>query len=82
MTELVCRIVADDVPRIKALLQVTFGNEDYVDMKRLAGMTNRSYKITRNDGTAYVVRIPGEGTEQMIDRSNEKTSNERNQNIR
>ena len=76
MTELVCRIVADDVPRIKALLQVTFGNEDYVDMKRLAGMTNRSYKITRNDGTAYVVRIPGEGTEQMIDRSNEKTSNE------
>lgn len=76
MAELVRRIVAEDVSRIKALLQATFGNENYVDMKRLAGMTNRSYKITREDGIACVVRIPGEGTEQMIDRSDEKTSNE------
>ena len=76
MAELVRRIVAEDVPRIKALLQVTFGNEAYVDMKRLTGMTNRSYKITREDGTAYVLRIPGEGTEQMINRSDEKKSNE------
>lgn len=34
------------------------------------GMTNRSFSFVAND-TKYIMRIPGEGTEQLINRSNE-----------
>lgn len=34
------------------------------------GMTNRSFSFLAND-TKYIMRIPGEGTEQLINRSNE-----------
>lgn len=33
----------------------------------LGGMTNRNYRVTV-EGTRYVVRIPGEGTEEYVDR--------------
>lgn len=38
-------------------------------------MTNRTFLIEREDGR-YVVRLPGEGTEQMINRKDEKVSTE------
>lgn len=34
------------------------------------GMTNRSFRFSAND-KQYIMRIPGEGTEQLIDRENE-----------
>ncbi len=43
---------------------------------RLGGLTNRSYHLLFADGEELVVRIPGEGTEAMIDRKNEKVSTE------
>ncbi len=39
-----------------------------VDVERLGGLTNLVYRVTYND-TPYLVRIPGEGTEEYIDRS-------------
>jgi len=39
-------------------------------------MTNRSYKRIRKNGQAYLVRIPGEGTEPLINRKNEHISTE------
>lgn len=38
-----------------------------VGIEPLGGMTNRNYRVTV-DGTRYVVRIPGEGTEEYVDR--------------
>lgn len=46
-------------------------NEDIRDIKTLKkGMTNRSYIFTVKD-KKYIMRIPGEGTEQLINRKEE-----------
>lgn len=74
MAELVREIEAADLPKVKELLCTVFGDEEYSDICRLGGMTNHSYKVTRNDGCEYLVRIPGEGTEEMIVRSDERKS--------
>lgn len=76
MAELVRQIEAEDLPRLAALLRQVFGDDRYSDIKRLGGMTNHSYKITREDGAEYLVRIPGEGTEELINRSDERKSTE------
>ena len=76
MAELIREIEAADLPKLKELLTIVFGDGEYGDIERLGGMTNHSYKITRNDGQEYLVRIPGEGTEEMIDRSDERKSTE------
>lgn len=39
-------------------------------------MTNHSYKVTLKDGEELLVRIPGEDTEKMINRSDERKSTE------
>ena len=39
-------------------------------------MTNRTYRVTRQDGEAYVLRLPGEGTEELINRLDERKSTE------
>ena len=46
-------------------------NEDITNIKTLKkGMTNRSYVFTVNE-RKYIMRIPGEGTDQLINRSEE-----------
>lgn len=67
-------ILKQDIPKIKDLLCLVFGKEDYADISRMGGLTNHTYKITLADGGEYVVRIPGEGTEEMIVRSDEQKS--------
>src|SRR5690606_15463091 len=37
----------------------------------LGGMTNKNYRLRLTDGREYVMRIPGAGTEVMINRENE-----------
>ncbi|MCI8514235.1 MAG: phosphotransferase [Lachnospiraceae bacterium] len=76
MAELVREIVAEDLPIVRALLEKVFADGMYEDIVRLGGMTNRSYKVTRADGKEYLVRIPGEGTEKIIDRREERKSTE------
>ncbi len=68
-------IINQDIPLIKNLLFTVFKESDYTDITRLGGLTNHTYKITLNSDE-YVVRIPGEGTEEMIVRSDEKISTE------
>ena len=43
---------------------------DQVQIERLAGLTNRNYKISSGD-ERFVLRIPGEGTSEYIDRRHE-----------
>lgn len=77
MTELLREIEVADLLKLKELLNEVFQDGGgYQDLERLAGMTNRSYKITREDGQEYLVRIPGDGTEEMINRLDERKSTE------
>lgn len=76
MAELVRKIEAIDIPKLHDLMELVFGNGEWKDISRLGGMTNHSYKITREDGQEFLVRIPGDGTEEMINRLDERKSTE------
>ncbi len=76
MTDLVRKIEATDIPKLHVLMKQIFDDESWNDIERLGGMTNHSYKITRKDGQEYLVRIPGDGTEEMINRLDERKSTE------
>lgn len=69
-------IVEADLGRVKALLDGVLGHSDYSDVQRMGGLTNRTYRVEFADGSRIMVRIPGEGTEELIDRSDEKVSTE------
>ena len=74
MAELVRKIEEKDLPRVKELLELVNRKGEYSSIERLGGMTNHSYKVTLDDGEELLVRIPGEGTEGMINRSDERKS--------
>lgn len=76
MAELKRKIEEKDINKIKELLLKIFGDDKYVDICRLGGMMNHSYKITREDGKSYFFRIPGEGTNKLVSRIDEKKSTE------
>ena len=69
-------IINQDVEVVLKLLNQTLSVDDFADIERLGGLTNHTYRVTLKDGSAYVVRIPGEGTEQMIVREDERISTE------
>ena len=64
-------IIKDDIPKIKNLMLHVLDTDEYVDLSRMGGLTNHTYKIVLTNGNEYVVRIPGEGTEELIVRSDE-----------
>lgn len=49
------------VPQLKGL------KPGEIKIQKVGGLTNRNYKITAGE-QAYVLRVPGEGTEQYVDR--------------
>lgn len=67
-------IIEKDLSAIAVLLNKVLNKADYTDIKRLGGLTNHTYHVTFADGEEYVVRIPGEGTEELIVRSDEAIS--------
>ncbi len=67
-------IVREDIPKIKKLMMQVLDTEEYINLSRMGGLTNHTYKVTLADGEEYVIRIPGEGTEEMIVRSDEMVS--------
>lgn len=69
-------VLGVDVPVIQTLLQSLFDDPQYIELARMGGLTNRTYKVVLDTGDVYVIRIPGEGTEMMINRRNEKCSTE------
>ena len=76
MAELIRTIEEADIPKLRRLLKEVFEDDEWKSIERLGGMTNHSYKITRKDGEEYLVRIPGDGTEEMINREDERKSTE------
>ena len=67
-------IIVEDIAKVKKLLSDVLGSDSYTEISRMGGLTNHTYKIVREDGGEYVVRIPGEGTEEMIVRADEMVS--------
>lgn len=65
-------ILREDVPRIRELFHQVTGEMDFSALERMGGLTNHTYKVTGEKGGEFVVRIPGEGTEELIVRSDEE----------
>lgn len=69
-------VTQKDALGIRAILLEVLGKTEYLDIARLGGLTNHTYRVKMHDGSEYVVRLPGEGTEEMINRCHEKISTE------
>lgn len=69
-------IVEKDIEQVNALIKKVLAKNGYKTIQRMGGLTNHTYHVTLDDGSEYVVRIPGEGTEELINRSDEKKSTE------
>ena len=70
------KIIEEDIGKVKELLFHVFNVDNYTTISRLGGMTNRSYHVELSSGEDVIVRIPGEGTEELICRADEKVSTE------
>lgn len=58
-------------------LRDIFPNADFgqnLIIEQIGGMTNRNFKVSL-DGQTYVLRVPGNGTEGMVERRNEEINN-------
>ena len=62
-----------NLEKVQALCERVIGKK-YSSIKRMGGLTNYTYHVAVEDGKEYVVRLPGEGTEALINRSEEKIS--------
>jgi len=69
-------IIEKDLGAVAKLVRDVLGAEGYRSIERMGGLTNHTYHVTLEDGGEYVVRIPGEGTEELIVRSDERVSTE------
>lgn len=69
-------IVDADRREVRELLAQVTGRSEDAKLERMGGLTNRTYRVIYPDGMQYVVRIPGEGTEELIVRNDEKISTE------
>lgn len=67
-------ILREDVIQVEKVLLKVLGKSKYENIERMGGLTNRTYKVSFSNGGAFVVRIPGEGTEELIIRRDEKVS--------
>ncbi len=65
-----------DYQNIVSHMKAIFPNEDFgrdLVVEQIGGMTNRNFKVTLQDCN-YVLRIPGNGTEGMVERRNEEVN--------
>ena len=67
-------IISEDVEKIQCLMEQVLDTREYHRLSRLGGLSNHTYKVVLHNGEEYVFRIPGEGTEELINRRDEKIS--------
>lgn len=63
-----------DLLKVRALCRSVIGDGAYREIERMGGLTNHTYHVVMEDGREYAVRIPGDGTEKLIVRANERIS--------
>lgn len=66
----------EEKKQIKQLMEEILGIKDSISVARMGGLTNKTFLVEIENGKKYVVRLPGEGTEQIINRVDEKISTE------
>lgn len=69
-------VIKNDIPKVKKLLKSVLNIDAYKEINRGGGLTNHTYHVLLNDNREYIIRIPGEGTEELINRNDEKISTE------
>lgn len=69
-------ILQNDILLVKSIIKMVLDADEYEAVERLGGLTNHTYHVTIRDGKEYVVRLPGEGTQKLINRQNERISTE------
>lgn len=69
-------ILEKDVLKIRKLADLVPELRGKMMLERMGGLTNHTYKVCMENGSCYAVRIPGDGTEELIDRKDEKISTE------
>ena len=57
-------IVKEDVQKIQKLVADVLGLDGPIDIERMGGLTNHTYKVRVETGKLYAIRIPGDGTEE------------------
>ena len=65
---------SDDAKRIGELLRDVLRTQTDAKLMRMGSMTNRTYRADLEDGRTVIVRLPGDGTQEMIDRADERNS--------
>lgn len=68
-------ILEKDLEQIRRLAGHIFATEETGNVNRLGGMTNHTYAVEIKR-KKFLFRLPGEGTEQLINRKDEKVSSE------
>ncbi len=68
-------LLEKDAEQIRKLAGEIFVSEEVGRIERLGGLTNHTYAVEIAGGK-YVFRLPGEGTEQLVNRKDEKISTE------
>lgn len=69
-------IAVQDLDYISTLVKDVLNETTYKTIERMGGLTNHTYHVTLENGSEYVIRIPGEGTQELIVRSDEMISTE------
>lgn len=69
-------IVKADLPKVEELLKQVLNTTGYSRIERMGGLTNHTYHVWLEDGRQFAVRIPGEGTEELIVRDDERINTE------
>lgn len=67
-------IIETDLEKVQTLCERVIGENSGYEIERMGGLTNHTYHVTMPDGREYVVRIPGDGTEELINRVDEEKS--------
>lgn len=62
-----------DEENLRAHLRTIFDGRDVgnAEIVKIGGMSNKNFKVTL-DGRSYVLRVPGNGSEGMVERANEE----------
>ena len=66
----------NDLPKINEIVGKIFPDNSILELNRMSGLTNHTYMVKLFSNEKIVVRLPGDGTEEMINRKDEKVSTE------
>ena len=72
--KLIGSIETQDIAIIHSLILSELPEASVVCIERMGGLTNRTYKVTLSNRSEYAIRVPGAGTEELINRVNERIS--------